>query len=176
MRKVDGNWILSPRDLIAELECNHRLNLEWSAITGLIEKPKEENDPGLQLIIDNGRAHEDKLLKKHQKEGRLISIEEPGTSLDKIKAAAAQTIQSSKEEYDVIHQAVLFTGDFLGYADFLVLKKDEQGKTLRDEQGRPIYEPVDAKSARIAKRAAVLQVASYARAMVQLNMAFPPKV
>ena len=176
MRNIKENWILSPRDLIAELECNHRLNLEWSAITGLIEKPKEENDPGLQLVIDNGRAHEDKLLKKHQKEGRLISIEEPGTSLDKIKAAAAQTIQSSKEEYDVIHQAVLFTGDFLGYADFLVLKKDEQGKTMRDEQGRPIYEPVDAKSARIAKRAAVLQVASYARAMVQLNMAFPPKV
>jgi hypothetical protein len=52
--------MLSSRDLIAELECNHRLNLEWSAITGLIEKPKEENDPGLQLIIDNGRAHEDK--------------------------------------------------------------------------------------------------------------------
>jgi uncharacterized protein len=176
MRKVDGNWILSPRDLIAELECNHRLNLEWSAITGLIEKPKEENDPGLQLIIDNGRAHEDNLLKKHQKEGRVISIEEPGTSLEKIQAAAEKTIQSSKEEYDVIHQAVLFTGDFLGYADFLVLKKDEKGNPLRDKENRPIYEPVDAKSARIAKRAAVLQVASYARAMVQLGMAFPLEV
>lgn len=115
MRKKNDSWILSPRDLIAELECNHRLNLEWSAITGLIQKPTEENDPGLQLIIDNGRAHENNLLKKHQKEGRVISIEEPGTSLEKIRAAAEKTIQSSKEEYDVIHQAVLFTGDFLGY-------------------------------------------------------------
>ena len=176
MRYVEENWILSPRDLIAELECNHRLNLEWSAITGLIDKPKEENDPGLQLISDRGRAHEDNLLRKHQKEGRVISIEEPGTSLEKIKAAAAQTIQSSKAEYDVIHQAVLFTGDFLGYADFLILKKDEKGKPLRDRENLPIYEPVDAKSARVAKRAAVLQVASYARAMVKLNMAFPPKV
>ena len=176
MRNHGGFWILSPRDLIAELECNHRLNLEWSAVTGHIDKPKEEIDAGLQLVIDKGRVHENNLLKKLQKEGRVISIEEPGTSLEKIKAVAEQTIQASKEEYDVIHQAVLFTGDFLGYADFLVLKKDEEGNPLRDEENRPIYEPVDAKSARIAKRAAVLQVASYARAMVQLDMAFPPKV
>ena len=31
MRLIDGTWVLSPRDLIGELECSHRLNLEWAA-------------------------------------------------------------------------------------------------------------------------------------------------
>jgi predicted RecB family nuclease len=176
MRKLEDNWILSPRDLIAELECNHRLNLEWSAITGLIAKPKEENDAALQLVIDNGIAHEQRLVDKHKKLGTLVSISDPGLDIEGIKKSLAETLQATKDGIEVIHQAVLFTGDFLGYADFLVLVKDESGKALKDEKDRFIYEPVDAKSARIAKRAAVLQVASYARAMVTLGMATPPKV
>jgi uncharacterized protein len=176
MRKLDGKWILSPRDLIAELECNHRLNLEWSAITGLIAKPKEENDAALQLVIDNGVAHEAQLVEKHKKLGTVISISDPGLDIEGIKKSLDETLQATKDGIDVIHQAVLFTGEFLGYADFLVLLKDENGNARKDSEGRFIYEPVDAKSARIAKRAAVLQVASYARAMVQLGMAFPPKV
>lgn len=176
MRLIDKKWILSPRDLIAELECNHRLNLEWSAITGLIEKPQEENDAALQLIIDNGIAHEKRLVEKHRKLGSLLSINDPGPNIDGIKKALEETIKATEDGIEVIHQAVLFTGDFLGYADFLVLLKDETGKGKKDEQGRFIYEPVDAKSARIAKRAAVLQVASYARAIVTLGLATPPKV
>ena len=176
MRKIDGKWVLSPRDLIAELECDHRLNLEWSAITGLIEKPVEENDAGLQLIIDNGRAHEEQLVQKYKESSTLIQIQDPGPDIEKIKQAHKETMDAVQRCADVVHQAVLYTGDFLGYADFLILVKDETGNPKCDEQGRPIYEPVDAKSARVAKRAAVLQVASYARAMVRLNMAMPPKV
>ena len=176
MRKIDGKWVLSPRDLIAELECNHRLNLEWSAITGFIDKPKEENDAGLQLIIDNGRAHEERLVKKYKAITNLVQIKDPGPDIEKIKQAHSETMQAIKDGVEVIHQAVLYTGDFLGYADFLILVKDEEGKPSLDSESRLIYEPVDAKSARVAKRAAVLQVASYARAMVNLNMAMPPKV
>ena len=176
MRNVSGKWILSPRDLIAELECDHRLNLEWSAATGLIDKPKEENDPGLQLIIDNGRAHEDRLVEKYKKSSNLISIPVPGPKWEEVEKFHRQTLDAIDEGYEIIHQAVLYTGDFLGYADFLILVKDEDGRPKRDEQDRLIYEPVDAKSARVAKRAAVLQVASYARAMVRLNLAMPPKV
>ena len=176
MRKIDGTWIISPRDLIAELECSHRLNLEWSAITGLIEKPEEENDATLQMIIDNGRAHEQRLVDRYKTLGSFISISEPGPDLSKVKISLEETLKAIKDGVDVIHQATLFTGDFLGYADFLILVKDENDSPVRDDAGKFIYEPVDAKSARIAKRAAVLQVASYARAMVRLGMAMPPKV
>lgn len=176
MRKEDGSWVLSPRDLIAELECDHRLNLEWAAVTGLIEKPVEENDAGLQLIIDNGRAHEANLVKKYKNKMNLVQIEEPGSSFENMKRAFQQTLDEVENGVDIIHQAVLFTGDFVGYADFLILVKDESGIPIKDENNRFIYEPVDAKSARVAKRAAVLQVASYALAMVRLGMAMPPKV
>ncbi len=176
MRKLDGKWVLSPRDLIAELECDHRLNLEWAAITGEIDKPEEENDAGLQLIIDNGRAHESRLVDKYKQTSNLIQIPEPGSNFENIKDAHQKTLEAVNQGVDVIHQAVLYTGDFLGYSDFLILVKDESGKPTKDSQGRFIYEPVDAKSARVAKRAAVLQVSSYASAMVRMGMAMPPKV
>ncbi len=176
MRNLDGRWVLSPRDLIAELECDHRLNLEWAAVTGLIEKPVEENDAGLQLIIDNGRAHEANLVEKYKNQMNLVQIKEPGSNIANIKKAFQETLDEIEKGVDIIHQAVLFTGDFLGYADFLILVKDELGNPVKDENNRFIYEPVDAKSARVAKRAAVLQVASYALAMVRLGMAMPPKV
>jgi len=176
MRNEAGTWILSPRDLIAELECNHRLNLEWSAMTGLIEKPKEENSKELELLINNGRAHEQRLVEKYRALGSFKTIGDPSQSMQAIETAKAATLQAIHDEVEVIHQATLFTGDFLGFADFLILVKDDSGKTKRDSENRPIYEPVDAKSARIAKRAAVLQVASYALAMVRMGLAMPPKI
>jgi uncharacterized protein len=176
MRLIDGTWVLSPRDLIGELECSHRLNLEWAAATKLIEKPEEELDPTLQIIIDNGRAHEQRLVDKHKELGSLVSIPEPGPDFEKVKGALTETLKAIEAGVEVIHQATLFTGDFLGYADFLILTKDENNNPVKDKEGRFVYEPVDAKSARIAKRAAVLQVASYAWAMIKLGMAMPPKV
>ena len=35
------------------------------------DKPKEENDPGLQLVIDNGIAHEKRLVEEASKKGSL---------------------------------------------------------------------------------------------------------
>lgn len=176
MRNLDGKWILSPRDLIAELECNHRLSLDWSSSTGLMEKPGEENSKDMQLLIDRGRAHEQRLVDKYREQGTFTSLGEPSFAIDSIKKALEKTQQAIKDGVEVIHQATLFTGDFLGFADFLVLTKDENNNPLKDDQGRFIYEPVDAKSAKVAKRAAVLQVASYALAMTKLGMAMPPKV
>ena len=176
MRNLDGRWILSPRDLIAELECNHRLSLDWSASTGLIEKPDEENSRDMQLLIDRGRAHEQRLVDRYREQGTLVSISEPTLSIDSINQALQETKDAVAKGIEVIHQATLFTGEFLGYADFLVLLKDEKGNPRKDDQGRFIYEPIDAKSAKVAKRAAVLQVASYALTMVKLGMAMPPKV
>ncbi len=176
MRSDEGRWILSPRDLIAELECHHRLNLEWSAATKLLEAPREENSQDMELLIANGRAHEARLVEKYREEGSFLSIGQPSPAIDSLKVAARATADAVASGIEVIHQATLFTGDFLGFADFLILSKDQSGAPMKDEEGRFIYEPVDAKSARVAKRAAVLQVASYAMAMVEIGMALPPRV
>ncbi len=133
MRNLDGRWILSPRDLIAELECNHRLSLDWSSSTGLMEKPGEENSKDMQLLIDRGRAHEQRLVDKYREQGSFTSLGEPSFAIESIKKALEQTQQATKDGIEVIHQATLFTGDFLGFADFLVLTKDENQKPLKDE-------------------------------------------
>jgi uncharacterized protein len=80
------------------------------------------------------------------------------------------------DEYDVIYQATLFTGDFVGFADFLITAKDETGHLLRDDAGRVIYEPVDTKSARSAKTNAIIQVGAYADALVRLGRPAPLQV
>jgi uncharacterized protein len=176
LRKEKDGWILSPRDLIAELECDHRLNLEWSVATGLIDRPLDQIDEGLQLIMDKGVAHEDEIVANLSAKRSFVSIPKPEYGIESIKKALAETLDAVERGVEVIHQAALFTGDYIGYADFLVLARDESKEPLKDETGKFIYEPVDAKSARTAKRAAVLQVASYARAMVRLGMPTPPKV
>lgn len=77
---------------------------------------------------------------------------------------------------DSIYSPTLFDGEFLGYPDFLIKARDDDGNPITDEQGRFVYDPVDAKSAKSEKRAAVLQVAAYAYAMVKLGFPRPNKV
>ena len=42
--------------------------------------------------------------------------------------------------------------DFVGFADFLVVARDDAGAVVCDARGMAMYEPVDTKSARSAKR------------------------
>lgn len=58
------------------------------------------------------------------------------------------------DEDDVVYRATHYTGDFVGIADFLVVSRDDVGAPRRAPDGRLIYEPMDAKSAMSAKRAA----------------------
>jgi len=51
----------------------------------------------------------------------------------------------------------LFTGDFLGYVDFLVAENQE-GQFERDSDNKVIYEPADTKSARSARKARLFKL------------------
>ena len=85
-------------------------------------------------------------------------------------------MKAVSEGIETIYQAAFFTGTFMGFADFLILNKDSNGHPIKDSEGRFVYDPVDAKSARSAKRAAVLQVAAYAAIMKELELATPLNV
>jgi hypothetical protein len=58
VKKIHDEWVISPKDLIAELECNHRLALEWSTLTGLVDAPENEESEELELLAEQGKAHE----------------------------------------------------------------------------------------------------------------------
>ena len=69
MRKLDDKWVISPKDLIAELECNHRLNLEWSTLNRLIDAPENEESEELELLASQGKTHEKKIADQLRSEG-----------------------------------------------------------------------------------------------------------
>ena len=176
MRKFNDKWVISPRDLIAELECNHRLHLEWSVLQGLTLAPDKEESEELELLAAQGKEHEAQIARELKATGTFIDIGTPTFTHEVLQLLHKRTMQAISDGVETIYQATFYTESFLGFADFLILNKDEEGNPVKDDQERYVYDPVDAKSARSAKRAAVLQVAAYAAIMQELGLATPQQV
>jgi uncharacterized protein len=145
-------------------------------ISNFIPAPDKEKSEELELLAELGIAHEKKIVERLRESGSFLDIGEAAYTFEALTKAHNKTLTAIKDGIDTIYQATFFTGDFIGFADFLILNKDKQGKPVKDLQGRNVYDPVDAKSARSAKRAAVLQVAAYAAVMKQLDLANPRNV
>ncbi len=170
-----GRWVISPQDLIAEFECDHRTSLDFAVKAGVLAAPVVA-DAGLVLLQQQGLAHEQARLEGIDPGLRVKRLDTSGYSIAGYEAGWRETKAAINAEYDVIYQATLFTGDFVGFADFLVVARDGAGAVVRDARGMAVYEPVDTKSARSAKRGAVLQVGAYAEAMVRLGLPAPRQV
>ena len=167
--------MISPQDVVAEFECDHKVQLAAAAQAGNLTW-REEPDPTLDLLREQGLAHERARLDALRASTRVVVLGAPAHSVDAYSAAWRATAAAMDDEADAIYQATLFTGDFVGFADFLLLARDETGAVIRDDAGRAVYDPVDTKSARSAKRAAVLQVASYADALTRLGRPAPQRI
>ena len=175
MQRIDGRWVVSPQDLVAELECDHRVALNAARVLGNLAC-ESVDDPMLDLLSGQGREHERRRLEELPL-GDVRIIATPVNYDDASYRAAWQaTEQAMCDEVPVIYQATLYTGDFLGYVDFLALAYDESGNIERGADGRAVYEPIDAKSATSAKRTAALQVGAYAEALVRLGWPMPKRV
>lgn len=176
MRKTPSRILLSPRDLIAELECDHRLHLDWSIIQGLIDQPPFSSTPELELLKSHGFAHEKALAQELQTKGSFIKILSPFDDDGSVESAFEETKNAMQSGIDYIYSPTLSDEDLMGYPDFLIKARDESGDALKDELGRFVYDPVDAKSAKMEKRAAVLQVATYAFILEKTGFPRPQNV
>jgi uncharacterized protein len=172
---VDGTWIVSPQDMVAEFECTHKVALNAAVSSGSLEMV-ESADLGLELLRDQGLAHEQARLAELISQSEVLQLQVPARSPQAYQQAWQEVVSAMDAEVEAIYQATLYMGDFLGFADFLILGRDEHGAILRDLEGTAIYEPVDTKSARVAKRGAVLQVAAYAEALSRLGRPSPRSV
>jgi len=172
---IDGTWVISPQDLISEYECTHKVALDASVAHGYLIAPKFESAE-LDLLRTKGLEFEARRLNELPDTLRVKKLTTPPHSIEAYQAAWMATARAMDDGYDVIYQATLFTGDFVGFADFLVAAKDEAGALIRDEAGRVVYEPVDTKSARSAKTNATIQVGAYADALVRLGRPAPFQV
>ena len=180
MQKIGENTVINAHDLISVLECEHRNLLNKLVLEKVLPKPDEAKDPNLELIKNLGIAFEHKKLQELIDDGKnVIKIPEVTQSGDKHKNylnAWLQTLEAIKKEPDIIYQAVLYTQDFLGYVDFLVLSRNADNSIKRDSNGLAIYEPADTKLARTVKKSAVIQVAVYAEVMTRLGLGMPENV
>lgn len=93
---------------------------------------------------------------------KVVKLSHPDPSPSGYRAAWIETEAAMQAEAEVIYQGTLFDGSFVGIVDFLIIRRDAAGDIVRDELGKAIYEPVDSKSARREKVAAVIQVGGYA--------------
>ncbi len=172
---LDGIWVVSAQDLISEFECQHKVALDAAVAKGNIKAPKSDN-PTLELLQKFGIKFEKQRLEALESTHKVKRLEMPNRSRREYQAAWEATKQAMADEYDVIYQGTLFTDDFIGFVDFLVARKTKEGQFERDSNNKVIYEPVDTKSARSAKKSAVIQVAAYAEALTRLGCPEPKEV
>jgi uncharacterized protein len=152
---TSGRLILSASDLTGFLECPHLTQQELAAARGELVRP-ERDDPELELMARHGTAHEQAHLDAYAGEGKSVArIETTGATLDAYRTAREQTLAAMRAGVDVIYQAALVDGRWLGYADFL------EKVDVPSDLGGHSYDVVDTKLARSAKAAALLQTSLY---------------
>ncbi len=139
--------LLSASRLNAFNACRHQTALWLQGVA-----PPERADDAVALIRTKGFEHEAAVVERLRIDyGEVVEIAQGG-SLDERVAATKTAMQAGAS---VIYQAALTDGRWIGYPDFLVRVADSP-------DGRPAYEPEDAKLARKAKAEHLLQLGVYA--------------
>jgi predicted RecB family nuclease len=170
MHLTGGRLILSASDLTGFLECAHLTQQELAATRGELVRPERE-DPELELMARHGTAHEQAHLDGYARADKSVAIIETcSASLEAYTKARDETLGAMRAGYDVIYQATLYDGRWLGYADFL--EKVDAPSDL----GVHSYEVVDTKLARSAKAAALLQTSLYSELLAAMQGHEPEKM
>src|SRR6202521_5625465 len=170
MQFLEGRLIVSPSDLTGFLECEHLTQQELAAARGEIERP-ERKDPELEVLTRRGLEHEARQLAElRASHGRVVEFPFPEGTIAGLAQAHAQTVAAMQEGVDVIYQGTFFDGRWRCHPDFL-LRLDRPSKL-----GSYSYEVADAKLARKAKAAAVLQCCVYAEQLAAIQGVDPEHI
>ena len=148
-----GQVVYSASDLAAAARCEYALLRSFDARLGRGPAVSADDDL-LARTATLGAEHE----QRHLDEVRALAgddvaiIGRPAYTVPGLTAAATATRQAVDRRAPVIHQAAMFDGRFVGFADFLILTGEQY--CLRDT-----------KLARSVKVEALLQLAAYADAL-----------
>jgi predicted RecB family nuclease len=158
MQRRDGNVTFSPSDLNAFLACPHLTTLQLAVARGELDKPFRVNLHA-DLIRRKGAEHEERYLQRLRDDGRDVVAIDFGDS-DWERAARA-TRDAIHDGADVVYQACLAEGQWRGFADFVVRRRDG------------FYEVVDSKLARRARPEHVLQLCFYTEQVGRIQGRLP---
>jgi predicted RecB family nuclease len=149
MRKLNGNILFAAHDLDRFLACSHATYLDLCNLEEPL--PKSEEDEQLWLLREKGFEHETNYLNVLKSQGKsIIEIPEQGS----LRQRGDATLDAMAKGADIIYQAVLFSANWHGYADFL-------RRTESVGIAHPVYEVLDTKLSRTAKPEHLSQLCVY---------------
>src|SRR5438477_1557200 len=120
MYLTSNGLVLSATDLVAFVTCEHLTQLELSAAQGTVIRP-DRDDESTEVLRRRGEAHELRYLQFLRDSGLNIQeITRSGSDPTSLRAAHDATVEAMQRGIDVVYQAALFDGRWLGYADFLL--------------------------------------------------------
>ncbi|KUI14038.1 nuclease [Mycobacterium sp. GA-1285] len=147
--------VYSASDLAAAARCEYALLRAFDAKVGRGPAVATE-DELLARTAQLGDEHEQRHLDLLRDRAEVAIIGRPPYTVDGLSAAADQTRRAVERRAEVIYQAAMFDGRFVGFADFLILERDADGERYRLR---------DTKLARSVKVEALLQLAAYAETL-----------
>lgn len=159
MKLIDEAIRLSSRDLTGHVNCSHLTQLELQVARGGAKRPKPW-DPSLEALWERGMRHEREFIQVLSDQGLRLAVID-GVDVD--YAAVESTLAALRDGADVIVQAALRDGDWIGRAD--VLRRVEAPSDL----GHWSYEVYDTKLSRDTKANTVLQLCLYSELLTQMQ-------
>ncbi|CAN5712228.1 TM0106 family RecB-like putative nuclease [soil metagenome] len=165
MHRREGKLIVSATDLVGFLACGHLTLLERAAVAGKVARPDRKDDPTLELLRRRGGMHEDRYIELLKQRGRQITDlrherHEDGSDQRSYAERAGLTIEAMRARADVIYQATVFEGRWIGHPDFL-LRVDHAPGEPPSRLGDYHYQVADTKLAHAMKPSALIQIAAY---------------
>lgn len=156
--------MFSPTSLANFLACQHLTALDRAEAAGQIRKPFFA-DPGLDLLVKLGLAHEEKYLRYLTEEQHLqvTRIAKEASWKD----ATAETVAAIRDGAEAIYQAAFGAQQWYGRADFL-LRVEKPGK-----RNGWSYEVVETKLARSTKARAIIQLSFYSNLLSEIQGVTP---
>ncbi|GJQ60898.1 MAG: TM0106 family RecB-like putative nuclease [Candidatus Scalindua sp. AMX11] len=152
MKIVKGVPQFSASDLVNYLSCNHSSMLDIQVANGNLKKPSNY-DPLLEILRERGQLHEAAFIEHLKAQDKhIVHIE----GVDINDKAVEDTLNAMKGGAEIIVQAALCDGQWVGRAD--ILRKIDIPSSLGDWS----YEVIDTKLARETKGGSVLQLCLYA--------------
>ncbi len=164
MRVVDGQVCWSATDLTTAATCEYAVLRQLDERLGRGAPRAKDDDPLREQIARVGDQHEQEVRQRLESEGSvLVELERPPAraSYDELAAMHAHTLGVLATDADIVYQAGFFDGEFTGFADFLVRSADG-------------WVVSDAKLARQARPAALLQLGAYADQLDRAGLPVAP--
>ena len=122
--------IVSATDLVGFLECGHLSALDLAVARGELDKPYLK-DATLDLIRDRGGRHEERYIAQlEQEQGRRVTRLDGDWSRP-YEERQAETVAAMERGDDVIYQATVFDGRWVGHPDFLLRVDNPRPSALR---------------------------------------------